>query len=69
MVVVLILLPSFLHSSIPFPSPPKLDALSLFPYELSVGGGEAAGIVVLLAAAEAIGRLKREVSYCQLQQP
>ena len=48
--------------SLPFLSPPKLDALSLFPYHLSVGGGEAAGIVVLLATAEAIGRLKRDVS-------
>ena len=54
--------------SLPFLSLPKLDALSLFPYDLSVGGGEAAGIVVLLAAAKAIGQLKRDVSEPRHQQ-
>jgi nicastrin len=38
----------------------KLDTLSMFPRSASLGGGEAAGIVALLAMAEAIGQLKRK---------
>ena len=33
----------------------------MFPRDTSMGGGEVAGIVVLLAVSESLGRLKREV--------
>ena len=33
----------------------------MFPRNISLGGGEAAAIIVLLAVSESLGRLKREV--------